>query len=928
MHEAVGVDPPTYVDDLAALTSDTLQMLKSQTFLIAAANVAGLKADVHTCTHVEGVGRGREVRALLSPLPARVAVRSNGDFSVKGLPASFVMPLLTSADPGLVAGAVIRSSPCKCKVKSMVIPARSPETWREAMGASVFGPGAVQLVGPYLGVTLASPANPVAGPGARAALSAARELTWESATDKLCARAEELAERVASPALRASHWNTYMVPVVLYPAQLANPPHLAVRRILRAQAELFRTGGWAAGSPQLLPLMGGFLRLKGAPRCPIAAAHTSSLLALLGRGAWGPAHLLQETQRLWSGAVLWAHEKDEDWWGPRTVPVKETCVRIDRLCHSDNGAPLSVAKDVLRKAARHIYLALLHQLDQGRSKLWLRRREATRTCSFSTSPSLWRLLGSASGFTTGHHAMRLILGTYRGLAGCRSANTRREHPRRCCSCLSADVALAWVTPSHGCHGAAWCSTCLPCSPACPPPWVIACRAFGDGPGTPLQDAILRAPPNSKALLSHAWSLTDSAFSACPLCGRGEAGSEHLCYWCPAVALGWTLAFPEVPYVSLCHNYDGVKVDRLFAFCQHVIFLYGSLNGTAGVHWGAAGRLIARATRLHPIDDTRDDEFDLPLDDGQVTLRADHVPVWAPASRAGCDLCQLSAPGETRITTGRSHKAGWDPYAQQPVSHVATVRGPCLPGEVLASIAASKAPAHWMHRHGWFPIPRERSHGANAHWTFFSCQHCHLVRADLIAQARIRDQGEVIVSCPPAHVTRCPTVLPGVEVSFDGSCGRPAQGGGGGAAAVFWSPPDRNGSRHIVKVLCVALGGALSAPVVETWGLRLVLLDLCRRGQGRQAFPDDDRTARIIGDNIPVIRYGASQGRLRNLDQAGLLEGPLTQAALQGWELSWPPVHRELNDAADFFAKRAALRAPCPPSPPLFFSLDPHLFSGR
>ena len=41
-------------------------------------------------------------------------------------------------------------------------------------------------------------------------------------------------------------------------------------------------------------------------------------------------------------------------------------------------------------------------------------------------------------------------------------------------------------------------------------------------------------------LAGPWDWGPSLYGACPLCGRGEAGAEHLLLWCPAVALAWAV----------------------------------------------------------------------------------------------------------------------------------------------------------------------------------------------------------------------------------------------------------------------------------------------------------------------------------------------------------------------------------------------------
>ena len=59
-------------------------------------------------------------------------------------------------------------------------------------------------------------------------------------------------------------------------------------------------------------------------------------------------------------------------------------------------------------------------------------------------------------------------------------------------------------------------------------------------------------------------------------------------------------------------------------------------------------------------------------------------------------------------------------------------------------------------------------------------------------------------------------------------------------------------------------------------------------------------ARIAGDNINVVRYCASEGRIKRPHIQELLEGPLGDSAIRGWPL-------ELDGGAKRGRKRRQMR---------------------
>ena len=112
----------------------------------------------------------------------------------------------------------------------------------------------------------------------------------------------------------------------------------------------------------------------------------------------------------------------------------------------------------------------------------------------------------------------------------------------------------------------------------------------------------------------------------PLCGYGEASSQHLCLWCPAAALAWALVTGlriTTILADLSRFRDGAagpgcSLPGLAAALGHQItFLYGSLASRSKMEWRAAGTRLAQAVGSSikwPLDDPALLRFDaLPVD---------------------------------------------------------------------------------------------------------------------------------------------------------------------------------------------------------------------------------------------------------------------------------------------------------------------------
>ena len=106
-------------------------------------------------------------------------------------------------------------------------------------------------------------------------------------------------------------------------------------------------------------------------------------------------------------------------------------------------------------------------------------------------------------------------------------------------------------------------------------------------------------------------------------------------------------------------------------------------------------------------------------------------------------------------------------------------------------------------------------------------------------------------------------------------------------------PEGRSPTQIASIV-VALPDVSDSQIAEATACRAALACLAN-------VTTDIRAARVVGDNLAVVRYGAGTGRFqRSLLQAQmeLALGPLAQ---RGWRLQWHAVRRRLNKAADRLA---------------------------
>ncbi len=205
-----------------------------------------------------------------------------------------------------------------------------------------------------------------------------------------------------------------------------------------------------------------------------------------------------------------------------------------------------------------------------------------------------------------------------------------------------------------------------------------------------------------------------------------------------------------------------------------------------------------------------------------------------------------------------------------------------------------ASARW-----WSPPRLVRAAEASTTWSVERSPECRAFQARLTVLRALR-AGDVVTVVSQRHV-RSGTICEPYEVTFDGAA-RTIRGPSiAGAVAVLWGRADERGGRQELARALVALPGEVGVTTAEAWGLRSGLQLLCEYG-------GEFRRARIAGDNVNVVRHGASEGRLRERATQSLLEEPLARARQAGWVFAWSLIPRRQNAAADTAAGEAARMA--------------------
>ena len=198
---------------------------------------------------------------------------------------------------------------------------------------------------------------------------------------------------------------------------------------------------------------------------------------------------------------------------------------------------------------------------------------------------------------------------------------------------------------------------------------------------------------------------------------------------------------------------------------------------------------------------------------------------------------------------------------------------------------------------WWPPPRVVSpDAATSRWDTSRCASCRRFCSRLIACRYVPLGGEVTVA---AHnlLDAASDALHPYEVTLDGGVREVRGHRVAGAGAVLWGIEPSTGIAALMAEALVALPGVRCSQTAEAWGARAAL-DLLRQTSATR------RCARVCGDNLAVVRFGAAHGRLRRPEVQCILELAIATMCTVGWLLDWHAVRRRLNMAADTAATSA------------------------
>ena len=253
------------------------------------------------------------------------------------------------------------------------------------------------------------------------------------------------------------------------------------------------------------------------------------------------------------------------------------------------GAPPLVA---VRHAGADLYEALWHHCDGGEFRAWQLRRSSDRRW-WRTDGREWDVLRICRTYARGYHVAKLLAGAVLGAASTRDDTARYMRERACAICGEQDVAYCWRTPIGELLGEEWCGRCVPADVAAGKGGRLVAALQPGGHTTLLSTEQARSRLGNLGQ----WNFQSvSDYGACPLCGLGEHGSEHLLSWCPAVAVAWeTLGGPA--HVSLreaCAVRD--LADKAAPLLHQVAYLATILHGACCMDWREGARRLVRTVQ--------------------------------------------------------------------------------------------------------------------------------------------------------------------------------------------------------------------------------------------------------------------------------------------------------------------------------------------
>ena len=886
-----------YVDDLLGETRGPGQTLLLYMALLAATKRAGLRVEEHVCVTIYGPNY-KLAAEILACFPVRITETGQGRFAMTDGPVEVYLKILVYHNVCPMEEVRIIKERCRCKTKHALVPARDQERWAVALAETPLT-AAVTTGTRFLGAHLCGLSRPneiVADPGfTRAAVSVCASCTFLRCIRLTEERVEEMKTVRLSLANRSAHWNTFCVSTVPYPASILPIPRQDLTRLWTALRSLFPCHAWICST--MITDLGMALGLRGTPRDPGLVADTASIMSLARGGLAGPEEghgpCIQSAREVREWASSIGASPDNDQVPKHELRAARKLLSTDQnLLHFGRGPEIS----------RAVYTAMWSKRRRARTMRYLLQRSQSRRWRPSEGQE-WTFLSHSPNWTVAWVIARIYCNGIPGTAKRRLRQAGLQD--RCWGCGEMGV-LKWKwlsrcdTPGAEQAAVGWCGQCTEGATR----GQLSLEGTEEAQCTTSEGAW---GPLGSLRLPGAEVPRGGAFQRCPLCGNGEAGSEHLAIFCVAVSNAWNVLGMTGSDWWLGEPNQEDKELKI-AFNHAVAWLCCALSrnpvDSAVTGCGLICRQMSANRRL-----------DSWIGDPTLVTSPDvdhnELAAWEwPGCRSAFPPCSSCPPVRNGVTTyfGRHAERNSlvDSEQQEAALRLLEDAAPSTP---ILTLRAGATPAAWPRSdcaiYGW-PLTSCQA-GNNCRWVTSRCHECGIFTLSAIATKPIPAGSLVRSEIPPMVVRRAEN--PGLLISFDGGARR--TGGGvdlpeeeppvAGAGAAIWSETDAEGHRECLAQITISAPRLRSSMLAEAAGLAYGVLTLA------QVCSHPGPIA-ILGDNLPIIQLGACNSRLRSDPVWAEVEDALMLLARRQWKPQWHAVRRHLNRAADALATMGVIDA--------------------
>ena len=314
----------------------------------------------------------------------------------------------------------------------------------------------------------------------------------------------------------------------------------------------------------------------------------------------------------WAAVVTWAHDAARQGGPPHVRDLPEHARgAAARVRHIANALAARLPDPLQTGDAAVVYKAAWFAMHFRGYHAWMQQRSASRRWAPGDG-SEWGILSSAATTTDAARVLRFLCNGLPG--GSRWRPREQRPPRTCSSCADEGVVIAQEAPTRLqsgriAPGLGWCRGCAG-------PWTDgqtwACLPDDSLPPQ-LRPSAARLREERPGLLH--FSGAPSCYGACPLCGSGEAGAEHLWVGCPVTETVWDeFGDGTMPWAHALRT-GNVAHGFTAHILSQVVFLHSALVGRAALTASESVRRIRAAIRCAVNSDDPASDADCQEDHG-------------------------------------------------------------------------------------------------------------------------------------------------------------------------------------------------------------------------------------------------------------------------------------------------------------------------